>query len=74
MLVTGPCTKYSFRAVDQSLRNYNQLIPDTRSLAVGRKRDTAKHCEVTNPAGEIKGLTARTARVTITRLFGAGRR
>ena len=61
VLVTDPNTKYSYRAVIENLINYNKLIADTRLLAEGRKKDLATRCEVPNPAGANKGLTARTA-------------
>ena len=61
VLVTDPKTKYSYRAVIENLIHYNKLIADTRLLAEGWKKDMATHYEVTNPAGENRGVTARTA-------------
>ena len=59
VLVTDLNTKYSYRAIVENLIIYHQLIADTRLLAEGWKKDTASHCEVTNPAGENTGLTGK---------------
>ena len=61
VLVTDPNTKYSYRSFTENLINYNKLIADTRLLAEGWKKDTATHCELTNPAGANAGQTPRTA-------------
>ena len=62
VLVSDPNTKYSYRGVIENLINYSKLIADSRLLAEGWKKDTATHCEVSNPAGANTGLTARTAK------------
>ena len=61
VLITVPNTKYAYRAVFENLINYNNIIAETRLLAEGWKKETATHCEVTNPSRENKALTARTA-------------
>ena len=73
VLVNDTNTKYSYIAVIENLINYYILIADTLFLAEGLKKDTATHCEVTNPAGENAGLTARSAwfaRSHVVTLFG----
>ncbi|KAF0151797.1 MAG: hypothetical protein FD188_3433 [Ignavibacteria bacterium] len=49
VLVTDPNTKYPYRAIIENLINYNKLISDTRLVAEGWKKDTAEHCQVTDP-------------------------
>ena len=68
VLVTDPNTKYPYRAIVENFINYNKLISDTRLVAEGWKKDTARHCEVTDPNGDNLGLNDRRAWFTRSRV------